>query len=208
MRRGSVIRFLVMSGLGALTACSEGTPSDTGSGPGTIAGTVTRQKTGLGVPDMVAVLVRDGRVQATAHTDEAGHFSFGRVGAGGYTVRLTGFDIAGLDARFDVVEPQSQSTVVPDGDGALVFTVLAFVAPRINGRVTCDASPAAGARIRVIGGSTDTTVIADAVGRYALLDLEPGRYAVLTEAAPCAVSPAFHSMDLRPGQSGTADFDG
>jgi hypothetical protein len=98
--------------------------------------------------------------------------------------------------------------VVPDGDGALVFTVLGFVAARINGRVTCNGTAAVGARIRVIGGVTDTTGVADGLGRYSVLDLEPGRYAVLAEDVPCVVSPGFHSMDLRPGQSGTADFDG
>jgi hypothetical protein len=169
---------------------------------------VTRQKTGVGVPGLVAVLMREGDVVATAHTDASGSFDFGTIQAGSYTVRLTGYDIAGLDPRFDVLEPQSQSMLVPDGDGALVFTVVGVLAPRVTGTIKCAGASAAGAHVRVIGGTTDTTVVADAVGRYALLDLEPGRYAVIATDAPCDVSPSFHALDLRPGQAGTADFGG
>jgi hypothetical protein len=196
-------------GLFTLTACeSDDEPAGPGAGSAAIAGTVTRQKTGVGVPGLVAVLIRDGQVVATSHTDAGGSFGFGSVAAGGYTVRLTGYDIAGLDPRFDVLEPQSQSMLVPDGDGAMVFTVVGVLAPRVTGAVTCGGGPAAGARVRVIGGSTDTTVVADAVGRYALLDLEPGRYAVIAVEVPCDASPDFHALDLLPGQAGNADFDG
>jgi hypothetical protein len=86
--------------------------------------------------------------------------------------------------------------------------VVGVLAPRVTGAVTCGGAPATGARVRVIGGSTDTTAVADAVGRYTLLDLEPGRYAVIAVDAPCDVSPAFHALDLRPGQAGNADFGG
>lgn len=201
--------LVLLIGLLTLTACEgDDEPSGPGSGSASIAGTVTRQKTGVGVPGLVAVLMRDGEVVATSHTDAGGSFGFGSVQAGSYTVRLTGYDIAGLDSRFDVLEPQSQSMLVPDGDGGLVFTVVGVLAPRVTGSVRCAGSPAAGARVRVIGGSTDTTVTADVVGRYALLDLEPGRYAVIAVDAPCDVSPAFHALDLRPGQAGSADFAG
>lgn len=204
-----VIFLALLLGLAPSGACSgDDGPSGPASGPGTIAGTVTRQKTGLGVPDIVAVLMHDGAIAATTHTDEAGRFRFPGLATGSYTVRLTGYDIAGLDARFDVVEPESRSMTVPDAGGDLVFTVVGVVAPRINGGIECGGLPAGGAQVRVIGGRTDTTVTANAVGRYALLDLDPGRYAVIPVGAPCAVEPKFHALELRPGQSGDADFAG
>jgi hypothetical protein len=201
--------FLLLMGLFTPTGCEgDDEPAGPGTGSAAIAGTVTRQKTGVGVPGLVAVLIRDGQVVATSHTDAGGGFGFGSVAAGSYTVRLTGYDIAGLDPRFDVLEPQSQSMLVPDGAGDLVFTVVGVLAPRVTGAVMCGGAPAADARVRVIGGSTDTTVVADGVGRYALLDLEPGRYAVIAVDVRCDVSPGFHALDLLPGQAGNADFEG
>lgn len=195
--------------LAVQTACSEDSgPSGPASGSGAVAGTVTRQKTGLGVPNVVAVLVHDGAVIATAHTDAAGQFHFAGIGAGSYTVRLTGYDIAGLDARFDVVEPEARSMTVPDAAGDLVFTVVGVVAPRISGTIQCGSLPAAGATVRVIGGNTDTTLTVNTVGRFSLLDLDPGIYAVIPVTAPCALTPQFRALDLRPGQSGDAEFEG
>jgi hypothetical protein len=209
LRGRPAANILLLIGLFTLTACEgDDGPSSPGSGSAAIAGTVTRQKTGVGVPGLVAVLMSDGEVVATAHTDAGGSFGFGNVDAGSYTVRLTGYDIAGLDPRFDVLEPQSQSMLVPDGDGDLVFTVVGVLAPRITGAIRCGGAAAAGANVRIIGGSTDTTIAAGATGGYTLLDLEPGRYAVIAVDAPCDVSPGFHALDLRPGQAGTADFDG
>jgi len=195
--------------LAVATAASCGDDGPSGPDPeqAVVAGSVTRQKTGAGVPDAVAALLAGGHVVSTAHTDGAGRFTFGRLDAGEYTVRLTGLELAGLDPRFDVLEPEFRTVRVPAAED-MVFAVVGLVAPRVTGEVRCSGAPVTGARIRVIGGSTDATVTTDGVGRYAILDLEPGNYAVIPVVAPCTVSPAFTAVDLRPGQSGEADFEG
>lgn len=184
---------------------SPSAPGTNGSGPG---GSVTRHKTGEGVAGVVAVLLSAGRVVETAHTDAAGDFRFTTAKAGPYTVRLTGFEIAGLDSRFDAVEPVSQDIVVGGDPAALVFTVVGLIPPRITGEVFCGGAPVAGARVRVVGGNADVTVTTNAQGKYAALDLVPGHYAVIPVSMPCAVTPGFEAVELRPGQSGEVDFTG
>jgi hypothetical protein len=84
--------------------------------------------------------------------------------------------------------------------------VVGLVPPRITGRVTCGGAGAEGVRVRVVGGSSDVTATADAAGLWSALELEPGSYAVLPSGAPCALSPAYRVVELRPGQLAEADF--
>jgi hypothetical protein len=191
----------------ATAGCGDDGPAGPEPGSDVIAGSVTRQKTGVGVRDVVAVLIGGGRVVMTTHTDADGRFAFGSIDPGEYTVRLTGLDIAGLDSRFDVLEPESRLAQSPSAED-LVFAVVGLVAPRVTGELRCGGAPIGGASVRVIGGSSDRTATTDALGRYAVLDLEPGNYAVIPVAAPCPVSPSFRAIELRPGQSGEADFEG
>lgn len=198
-------RFLLLVVL-AVAGCDAG-PAGPDGGAAVVTGSLTRQKTGAGVADAIAVIIAGGHVVATAHTDAAGHFTFGRLDAGDYTVRLTGLEIAGLDPRFDALEPVVRTVRIPAAD-ALVFAVVGLVAPRVTGEIRCGGAPVVGAQVRVIGGSTDATATTDGLGRYAVLDLEPGNYAVIPVTVPCVVSPAFAAVDLRPGQSGEVDFAG
>lgn len=195
----------------ASAACADASREPVGpqaSGPGSVTGTVTRHKTGTGVPDLVAVVQSHGRIRGVAVTDDAGRFAFSGLPSGAYTVRLTARDIAGLDSRYDVLEPDSAVVVIDGGSPDLVFTVLGLIPPRITGDILCAGVAAAGAQVRVAGGGTDTVVVTNEQGKYAALDLAPGTYAVLPVAAPCELSPAYRVVELRPGQAGDADFSG
>jgi hypothetical protein len=86
--------------------------------------------------------------------------------------------------------------------------VVALIPPRITGDVFCAGTPVDGARVRVVGGAADVTSLTNAQGKYGALDLLPGHYAVFPVDAPCAVTPLYHALELRPGQSGRADFGG
>jgi hypothetical protein len=189
-------------------SCSDDEPASPDVGGGNLAGVVTRHKTGTGVPGTVVVLLADSTVIATTHTDGSGRFDFGRLAAGPYQVRLTGLDLAGLDVRFDTVEPEHRDVSVSGGSEELVFTILTLVPPRITGDVFCAGTPVEGVRMRVVGGATDVVVTTSAQGKYGALDLTPGNYAIIPIDAPCTMAPAFHTIELRPGQSGEADFSG
>jgi hypothetical protein len=188
--------------------CSEDEPASPATESGNLAGVVTRHKTGVGMPGVIVVLLADSAVVATTHTDASGRFDFGRLEAGAYQVRLTGLDLARLDVRFDTVEPDRRDVMVGGSGEELVFTILSLVPPRITGDVVCAGVPVQGTRLRVVGGSTDVIVTTSAQGRFAALDLAPGNYAVIPLDAPCPMLPAFRTIELRPGQSGEADFSG
>lgn len=204
---GASVLFLMGT---LLTGCADTRdPASPASGAtGTVTGSVTRHKTGAGVANLVAVLGGPNGIVATAATDASGRFVFADVPAGSYDVRLTGRDIALLDARFDAVEPESTRVVVDGSMRDVIFAIVGLVPPRVAGDVVCAGVPAAGARIRVAGGAVDTVVTANAQGRYAALDLMPGHYAVLPVDAPCALTPVWNVIELRPGQTATADFTG
>lgn len=195
-----------------LLACGdEGSPAggDPGTEPG-ITGVVARQKTGVGVPGVTLTVLAAGQPVTSAVSGPDGSFDTGRLQDGSYVVVPVGLELAGLDPRFDVMEPMRDTVQVESGKApALVFAVVGIVPARITGEVTCGGSPDPGASIRVAGGgSTDRTVVADALGRYGALDLLPGVYTVLPAAASCALSPAYVVLDLRPGEFGRVDFSG
>lgn len=207
----AVSRAIVLGCCIVGAACADASREPAGpqaSGPGSVTGSVTRHKTGAGVPDLVAVVQSHGRVRGVTVTDGAGRFAFSGLASGAYTVRLTARDLAGLDNRYDVLEPDSAVVVVDGSSPDLVFTVLGLIPPRITGDLLCAGVAAAGAQVRVAGGRTDTVVTANEQGKYAALDLEPGTYAVLPIAAPCELSPTYRVVELRPGQAGDADFTG
>lgn len=207
--RSLIMRIVcVLIAAAAFQGCSEEEPASPEAERGNLAGVVTRHKTGAGMPGIVVVLRADSNVIATTHTDADGRFDFGGLEAGAYEVRLTGLDLAGLDVRFDAVEPAQRDVTIAGNVEELVFTILTLVPPRITGEVFCNGVPVDGARMRVIGGTTDVIVTTSAQGKYGALDLTPGNYAVIPIDAPCAISPAFHTIELRPGQSGEADFSG
>jgi hypothetical protein len=90
----------------------------------------------------------------------------------------------------------------------LAFAVVSLVPPRIVGEVTCGRVPVTGARLRVIGGQTDTTVETNEIGKYAAIDLAPGNYAVIVLEAPCVPTTMFQAVELLPGQGVDLDFQG
>ena len=189
-------------------SCGDDEPASPDVHGGNLAGVVTRHKTGTGLPGIVVVLLADSAVIATTHTDATGRFDFGRLEAGSYQVRLAGLALAGLDVRFDTVEPAHRDVSVAGGSEELVFTILTLVPPRITGDVFCAGTPVEGVRMRVVGGATDVVVTTNAQGKYGALDLTPGNYAIIPIDTPCTMAPAFHTIELRPGQSGEADFNG
>lgn len=195
-----------------LCACgSDDTPAgnDGGDGPG-VNGVVARQKTGVGIGG-VTVAVRSGTgVVHAAVTAPDGTFSTGPLPDGVYELVPVGLDLAGLDPRFDVMEPLRDTVTVSSGSAeGVVFAVVGIIPARVTGEVSCGGEPDATATVRVAGGiGTNRVAAADALGRYAVLDLVAGVYTVIPESGACAVSPDHLILTLRPGEFGLADFGG
>lgn len=208
MRRAG-LRGMILAGL-ALSGCSEyGGGTDPGAGPGSITGTVARQKTAEGVPGaIVALLGEGGGTLATVITDGNGRFSFQRLAQGDYEVRLVAPEVAGLDPLFDALEPASWEVALVSDPVDLVFAVVGLVPARITGTVTCAGTAAPGVEVRVVGGETDASAATDAAGIFTVLDLLPGTYAVIPLSPPCAVEPAFVATTVRPGQFVDLSFGG
>ena len=194
-----------------VVACSDSGATDPpgGAGPGSVDGVVARHKTGEGVPGLVIAALYEDQVVATTHTAADGTWAIQGLSAGPYRIAATGTELAGLDLRYDAMEPPEHEVDVIAGDPeSLVFAVVGLIPTRITGEVTCGGAPQVGATIRVIGGSSDVTATTDSQGRFAALDLYPGSYAVLPVDVPCGVVPEYHAMDLRQGEFGEADFAG
>lgn len=181
-------------------------PSDVGDG--VIGGSVTSAKTSAGVSDLVVVLVRDGRVVRATPTDSAGEFEFSAIDRGTYVVRITGMELSGISPRHTAFTPAEDTVAVDRLPVQLFFAAVGLIPPRIVGDVRCGGVPTPNARVRVIGGSTDVTVVTNAQGRYGATDLDPGHYAVIVTEVPCGVQPAFGAVFVQPGQALEVDFDG
>lgn len=178
------------------------------TGAGDVRGVVARQKTAAGVPGVPVALLRGGDVRRVTLTDSEGTFSFEGVEGGSWRVRPVATGLAGLDARFDAVEPIEWEITVDASPVDLVFAVVGLLPPRITGRVTCGGTGVAGARVRVVGGAADVVASTDASGLYSVLDLYPGSYAVWASDAPCALNPTHRVVELRQGQLAEAHFEG
>jgi hypothetical protein len=184
-----------------LSCDNEPGPSDLDPATAFIRGTVTMQKTGLGVPNLIVALVEGDDVVAAAATDRDGRFGFERRSAGEYVARLLGLELTPLAPGTAALEPPSLVVHVGADPVELVFTVVGLIPPRVNGTVSCHGTPVAGARVRVVGGTTDLSVDTNALGRYAANDLDTGLHTILLESAPCTASPAWEVVDLQPGQA-------
>lgn len=209
-RRGSLPLALCVV-LCVTAACSDETDPAGGGGQGEgVTGVVARQKTGVGVEGVTLSILSSGRVVAAAATAADGSFASGPIPDGTYEVVPVGLELAGLDPRYDVMEPARDTVQVASGSGPeLVFAVVGLVPARITGEVTCGGQPDPGAVVRVAGGgATNVSATADALGRYAALDLLPGVYTAIPESGRCPLSPAYVILDLRPGEFGRADFGG
>ncbi len=209
--RRTVGGALVVAMAFIVIACSDSGATDPpgGSGPGSVDGVVARNKTGEGVPGVVIAALYDDQVVATTHSAADGTWAIQGLSPGSYRIAATGTELAGLDLRYDALEPLEHEVDVVAGDPeSLVFAVVGLIPTRITGEVTCGGTPQVGATIRVIGGSSDVTAITDSQGRFAALDLYPGNYAVLPVDPPCGVLPEYHAMSLRQGEFGEADFAG
>lgn len=194
--------------LAVASACDDGvdvTPGPSGA-PGTIEGVVARQKTGVGVPGVILALRQGATTLATTLSTESGGFSFANVPAGDYEVRIAAPELAGLDPIFDALEPESWTVQIGGDPVDLVFAVVGLVPARVTGRITCGGGPAAGARIRVVGGAHDETHAADETGSWSALNLAAGAYTVIPITAPCPLEPAWLAVDLRAGQMIEVDF--
>lgn len=180
-----------------------------GSGEG-IQGVVARQKTGVGIPGVTISALAAGDPVAAAVTGPDGAFALPDLPDGVYHVVPVGLELAGLDPRFDVMEPLRDTVEVADGSSPeLVFAVVGLIPARITGTLTCGGESQPGATVRVAGGTgTDETATTDPLGRYAVLDLLPGVYTVIPGAADCTLAPAYRIVAVRPGEFVQADFGG
>jgi hypothetical protein len=181
-----------------------------GPAPGAslVEGSIAYSKTGVGVPNVLVALIDGDEVVAATPTDADGHFAFDDVEAGSYTVRLTCFDLAGIDDRETAFEPVERDIVVADETLSLVFAAVSFVPARIVGTLTCGGTPVAGVNVRVVGGETDQIVATNGQGRYGANDLGEGWHTVIPQDPACAIDPGYDAVFVRPGQSVDVSFDG
>ncbi|MDH5759088.1 MAG: hypothetical protein OEZ65_05815 [Gemmatimonadota bacterium] len=205
---GSLLSIVLVASM--LGACgSDDTLVDPTQGGGDLSGVVAFVKTGSGVPGLVVALLQNGEVVGTTHTDASGLFQFQSLAEGTYTARLTGMELAGLNPRATVFDPVERVVTLSGESVDLAFATVSLVPPRVTGDVTCGGVPVEGASIRVIGGEdADVTVLSDVRGRFAATNLSQGVYAAIPVSAPCALSPAFQSVQVGAGQAGEVDFAG
>ena len=210
IRPGRFLGILTLTLATLVGACDDDPAGHGDLDEGGLRGVVARQKTGEGVAGVTVTARSNGVPVAAAVTGDDGTFRFGALPDGSYEVVPVGLDLAGLDPRFDVMEPPRDTAVLSGGEApGLVFAVVGLVPARITGEVTCGGSPDPSATLRVAGGpSTDQTVEVDALGRYAALDLNAGTYVVIPVTVNCSVSPAYHVANVRPGELVRADFEG
>lgn len=211
-RRHRTALLLAVATAALAAGCDDHSPTGTGGGDeaAAIRGTVTRQKTGQGVEGVTFTVLRAGRPVVAATSGPDGSFSVPGLADGTYEVVPTGLELAGVDPLYDAVEPARDTAVVAGGSGeALVFAVLGLVPGRISGTVTCGGEPDPTAEVRVAGGTgTDRTATPDAIGRYAVLELEAGVYAVVPGSSHCTLTPSLRIVDVRPGEFVRVDFAG
>lgn len=206
-RSGASIAALLL--LAALTsACGDDPVGDGATGRGELTGMVARAKTGEGVANAVVALVRDGAVVRTTATDGAGGFAFDAVPAGGYDVYLTGLELTGMSLLHTTFEPRSQRVEVAGEVEPLLFAAVGVVPARITGIVRCGGAVDTDAAVRVAGGAVDTVVATNAVGRYALTDLDGGAYALFPVRARCLDALPDTVVHAGVGQYVGVDFDG
>lgn len=191
-----------------LGACGVGLPDGERRGAGSVTGVVAAAKTAEGIPDLVVVLTREGRVLQVAHTSDEGAFRFDGLEPGRYRVAVIGLEFSDLSPLRTVFTPTEQRVVVGAEPVDLTFAAVGLVPARIVGEITCGGRPAVGARIRVVGGSTATVVQTDVVGRYGATDLAPGNYTVMAVEVPCDVGSWVEVVSVNTGQSVDVDFEG
>ena len=196
-------------GIVATLSCSS---KDAATGPdagdGQVNGSVTSEKTAHGIPNLIVVMTRDGRVTAATPTDSTGSFSFHNLARGDYVVRLTGVELSDMSPLHNVFTPVADTVTVDGAPVQLFFAAVGLIPPRIVGVISCGGTPVADARVRVIGASTDTVVSTTAQGRYGATELDPGHYAVIVTEAPCTIDPMYDAVELLPGQAAEVNFTG
>lgn len=209
-------RQRALAGVAALAILAGGcqadrppTAPDGGAGGGDVTGTVALVKTGAPVANAIVALIQGGRVLQAAATDDAGRFAFDRVTPGAYTVHLTGIELTGQDPLFTSFEPVSQRVTRTSEPLHVYFGGEGIVPARLTGFVTCRGAAVAGARVRIVGGDTDTTIVTTEQGRYGSPDLVAGAYAVyLATADPCGYPQLFQAGRVKTGQLLRLDFNG
>lgn len=179
-------------------------------GDGAIEGVVARQKTGVGVANVVVGLrTTTGQIAEATFTAIDGTFAFSNTPAGNYELFLANLEGAGIDPRFDALEPEVANVTVGDEPlGSVVFAVVGLVPARIAGDITCGGAGQSDASIRVVGGSIDQTVSSNPQGRFAALDLLAGKYTVFASTPGCELTDPVRVVEVLRGQFIAADFGG
>lgn len=205
------IRPFLLAAVAALAAYAcgdEARTTEPDAGDGTVRGTVTSAKTSAGIPNLIVVLLRDGRAVRSTPTDADGAFAFRDIARGSYGIRLTGLELTALSARHTAFEPVEMAITVAETPVDVLFAAVGLIPPRIVGTVQCAGALVEGARVRVIGGETDEIVTTNAQGRYGATGLTAGQYAVIVVEAPCTIAPPYRAASLRPGQAAEVNFEG
>lgn len=204
--------FVLLAAALLTGGCDDESPTgnEGGSDDAVLRGTVARQKTGQGVEGLTFAVLEAGRPVAAVISGPDGTFSLPALADGTYEVVPVGLELAGVDPLYAVMEPARDTVVVAQGRSEpLVFAVVGLVPGRISGTVTCGGEPSLAATVRVAGGTgTDETATPDVIGRYAVLELEAGVYAVVPDSPDCILAPPLRIVVVRPGEFVRVDFAG
>ena len=155
---------------------------------GSIAGSVTDAVTTQPIPGATIALSGGG----TATTDASGHYAFGDILPGSYTLTVSAANYAG----------RSQSVIVSAGTTVTQNFTLAPNPGTISGSVTDSSTsqPVSGAAVSYSGGSATT----NAQGQYSLTGVLEGTYTVTASAS--GYSGSSQTITIGPGESAAQNF--
>ncbi|HEU5059252.1 MAG TPA: carboxypeptidase regulatory-like domain-containing protein [Kofleriaceae bacterium] len=127
---------------------------------------------------------------ASRYSSSDGRFELDLVAPGAYDLVVTA----------DGFAPARPARVTVPADGWVDITVELAAAARVSGRVTSSGKPVAGARVAMSAGYEGPPVFTDGQGRFALIDVAPGRRSISASKAGLA-SGHRDDVEVRAGQT-------